>query len=146
MITDLTTLLSNAQAITATANSTNILDLGAPGTIPGPNGTALQRDPGKGEPIPLLVTVVQSFNNLTSLTISIQVATDTAFTSPVTVDVSPAYALADLAVGARYLLPDTIPVGSNLRYLRLVYTVAGTAPTLGQITAGVVMGRQTNFA
>ena len=87
MITDLTTLLSNAQAITATANSTNILDLGAPGPIPGPNGTALQRDPGKGEPIPLLVTVVQSFNNLTSLKISIQVSTDTAFTSPVTVDV-----------------------------------------------------------
>lgn len=146
MITDLTTLFSNAQAITATANSTNILDLGAPGTIPGPGGTALVRDVGKGEPIPLLVTVVQSFNNLTSLTISLQVATDTAFTSPVTVDVSPTYALADLAVGARYLLPDSIPVGSNLRYMRLVYTVAGTAPTTGQITAGLVMGRQTNFA
>lgn len=143
MIFDLTTLFSNAQPITATAVSTNIIDLGNPGT---PYGAAqLRRDIGKGKEIPLSVTVVQSFNNLTSLTISIQKATDTAFTTPITVFQSPAYALADLAIGARYLLPDAIPVGTDLRYIRLNYTVAGIAPTLGQITAGVVMGGQDSF-
>lgn len=143
MIMDLTTLFSNAQPITATAVSTNIIDLGNPGT---PYGAAqLKRDIGKGASVPLVVNAVQTFNNLTSLTISVQKATDVAFTSPITVYQSPAYPLADLAVGARYLLPDAIPVGVDLRYVRLNYTVAGTAPTLGQITAGVAMGDQTSF-
>jgi hypothetical protein len=35
MILDSTTLFSNAQAITATAASTNYIDLGAPGTVYG---------------------------------------------------------------------------------------------------------------
>ncbi len=56
----------------------------------------------------------------------------------------PTYALADLAVGAKLLLPDELPVGTDERYLRLKYTVAGTAPTLGKITAGVTAGNQTN--
>lgn len=143
MIMDLTTLFSNAQPVTATAASTNIIDLGNPGT---PYGAAqLRRDVGKGHMVPLVLNVVQSFNNLTSLTIAVQKATDAAFTTPITVFQSPAYPLVDLAIAARYLLPDAIPVGVDLRYVRLLYTVAGTAPTLGQITAGVAMGDQTSF-
>jgi hypothetical protein len=78
------------------------------------------------------------------LTITIEVSVDAAFTSPVVVYTSPAYVLADVATGARALLPDSIPVGTNLQYMRLKYTVAGTAPTLGKITAGVSMGNQTS--
>lgn len=143
MIMDRTGLFSEKQAITATAASTNLIDLGQPGTVYGA-GSPLIRDIGPGTDIPLFVGVVQSFNNLTSLTISIQTDDNSGFSTPTTVWTSPAYTLAQLATGAKYLLPDSIPVGVNERYLRLYYTVAGTAPTLGQITAGVVMDRTTN--
>lgn len=144
MIFDSTELFSNAQAITATAASTNVWDTGATGTTYG-GAAAFRRDMGKGTPIPLALRVVQSFNNLTSLIITYEVADDAAFTTnKTTVFTSPTYALADLATGARHLLPDQVPVTADRRYHRLLYTVAGTAPTLGQITAGVVAGNQTN--
>lgn len=143
MIMDATTLFSNAQAITATAVSTNIVDLGAAGTVYGA-AAAITRDIGKGADIPLKVTVVESFNTLTSLTISIETDDNSGFASAKTVWTSPAYLLVDLATGARLLLPDSIPLGTDERYVRLRYTVAGTPPTLGKITAGVTMGNQTN--
>lgn len=133
---------SNAQAITATAASTNVIDTGATGTVY-MAAAALARDLGKGTSIPLSISVVQNFNNLTSLTIAYQVATDAAFTTPVTVIQSPAYTLAQLNSGIN-LQPTEVPVNANLRYHRLYYTVAGTAPTLGQITAALAMGVQTN--
>jgi hypothetical protein len=144
MIFDLTELFSNAQAITASTASTNILDTGNPGTVYGA-ALPLRRDLGKGNPLPLAIRVVQSFNNLTSLTVSYQVADDAAFsTNLTTVFVSPAYTLAQMASGGGYILPDSVPVEANRRYHRLFYTIAGTAPTLGQITAGIVAGNQTN--
>ena len=144
MIFDATEQFSNAQAITATAASTNVIDTGATGTSYGA-AAAHRRDMGKGTAVPLAIRVVQSFNNLTSLTITYEVADDAAFsTNKTTVFTSPTYTLAQLASGAAHLLPDFIPVGADRRYHRLLYTVAGTAPTLGQITAGIVAGQQTN--
>lgn len=141
MIMDRSLLFSDGQAITATAASTNLVDLGATGTPYG--GTALVRNPGPGHAIPVLVTVTQSFNTLTSLTITIETDDNAAFSSATTVWTSPAYTLAQLATGAKYLLPEYIPSSVNERYMRLKYTVAGTDPTLGKITAGVVAARQT---
>jgi hypothetical protein len=144
MIMDLTTLFSNAQAVTATTASTNSIDLGAPGTVFGA-AAPITRDIGRGASVPLALRVVESFNNLTSLTVSIEVDDTAAFSSPVTVFTSPAYSLADLQTGAvRQLLPDSIPIGANERFIRLRYTPAGTAPTTGKVTAGVTMGNQTN--
>lgn len=143
MILDRTTMFSNAQAVTATAASTDTIDLGQPGTVYGA-GAALTRDIGAGNSPELLVTVTESFNNLTSLQIEIQTDDNTSFSSPKVAYLSPAYALADLVVGARYLIPDSFPVGTNERYVRLRYIVTGMAPTTGKITAGVVWGRQTN--
>lgn len=142
MIMDRTLLFSEGQAITATAASTNLVDLGATGTVYGAS-SALIRDIGPGQEVELLVTVTESFNNLTSLTISIETDDNASFSSAATVWTSIAYPLASLAVGAKYLLPDEIPVGVNERYMRLKYTVAGTAPSTGKITACVVAGRQT---
>ena len=141
MIMDRTLLFSDRQAITATATSTNLVDLGATGTVYGASAPMV-RDVGIGEAIPLHCGVTESFNNLTSLTISIEVDDNAAFTSARTVFTSPAYTLAQLASGKTKLLPQTLPVGTNERYVRLRYTVAGTAPTLGRITAGVTMGNQ----
>ena len=141
MIMDRTGLFSDGQAITATAASTNLIDLGATGTPYG--GTALVRDVGLGNSVPLVVTVTQSFNTLTSLTISVETDDNASFSSAKTVWTSPAYTLAELATGAKYLLPDAIPAGVNERYVRLKYTVGGSNPTLGKITAGVAAGRQS---
>ena len=129
------TLLSDAQAIVATAVSTNTIDLG-------PIRAGIVRDIGKGVPIPLLVQVVEGFNNLTSLGIALQVDDNSAFSSPKTVW-SQAPVLADLKAGYM-VVPEFIPRGTNEQFLRLNYTVTGTAPTLGKITAGVTMGNQSN--
>ena len=142
MIMDRTLLFSDGQAVTATAPSTNVVDLGATGTVYGASAPVV-RDIGHGNDVELAVSVTQSFNNLTSLTISIETDDNAAFSSATTVYTSPAYTLAQLATGAKYLLPDTLPAGVNERYVRLLYTVSGIAPTTGKITAGVVAGRQS---
>jgi len=144
MITDATTLFSDSQAITATAASTNVVDLGATGT-PAGSSVALSRDIGKSGQIPLLVEVTEAFNNLTSLAIAVQVATDAAFTSPVEV-ATRTYLLAELTLGKRLSFPAEFPEGTNLRYVRIRYTVTGSAPTTGKVWAGVVASRQTSDA
>ena len=144
MITDATTLFSDNQAVTATAASTNVIDLGATGT-PSGSSVALSRDIGKSAEIPLLLEVTEAFNNLTSLAVAVQVATDAAFTSPVEV-ATRTYLLAELTLGKRLGFPAEFPEGTNLRYVRMRYTVTGTAPTTGKIWAGVVAARQTSDA
>lgn len=144
MILDRTELFSNAQPITTTTASTNVIDTGQPGTVYG-HAAALRRDLGKGNPVPMALSVVQSFNNLTNFSVQYQVADDAAFTQNLTVAYqSPTYTLAQMQSGATYHLPDSVPVGADRRYHRLFYTLTGTAPTLGQITAGYVAARQSN--
>lgn len=134
-------LLSDNQAITATAASTNYIDLGATGTPHGANGP-LSRDIGKGEPVSIEAIVTEQFDNLTSLNIGIEVDDNTSFSSP-TVVASFDIALADLLVGKN--LPfESLPNGVDQRYLRLNYTVTGTDPAAGKIYAGISGGRQTN--
>jgi len=143
MIMDASLLFSDGQAVTATAASTNVIDLGATGTIFGAS-SAVVRDIGAGSRVPLVITVTESFNNLTSIIVTIETDDNSSFSSATTVWTSPTYTLAQLATGAKYLLPDMFPVGVNERYVRLKYTLAGTTPTTGKITAGVVLARQTN--
>jgi hypothetical protein len=139
MILDRQTLFSDRQLVTATAGSVDQIDLS-------PRGSGVIRDIGAGVALPLYVQVVESFNNLTSLTISVQLDEDIAFGSPTTVAVSPAIPLAQLVPGFSFpQLVDNVPRGANERYMRLLYTVAGTAPTTGRITAGISLtGPQTN--
>lgn len=136
MIFDSTNLFSDAQAVTASAASTNVIDLGATDT-PKHAAAAIVRDIGKGTPIQLRVQVVANFNTLTSIVVGVQTDTADSFGSATTVLSSPAVPLASLVAG--YVFPITIvPRGTLERYVRLYYTVAGTAATLGQITAGFV--------
>lgn len=144
MIMDRTLLFSDGQAITGDEASDNVVDLGATGTIFGA-GSAIVRDIGPGSSVPMIVTVTETFTNLTSMVIKVQVDDNSSFTSATDVFVSPTYTLAQLAVGAKEnLLPDHIPLGTNERYVRLYYDVTGSAPDAGKITAGVVLARQTN--
>ena len=134
MILDNQAILSDKQAIVATANSTNVIDLQPAGKTY--NNIQLIRNVGK-MPIPFLVSVNEAFNNLTSLTVIIQGSVDEAFTTPKNI-VSFTMPLADLKVGAK--IPyDILPTGiKGLRYLRTRYEVVGTAPSTGKVTAGVV--------
>lgn len=129
MLFDAKALMSNQQVITANAASTDVIDRGD------------TKDVGRDASIPLCVQVTESFNNLTSLAISIQTDSVSGFGSAVTL-ATVTVPLADLKAG--YQLPViTLPRGVK-RYVRMNYTVAGTAPTTGKVTAGVVAGVQTN--
>jgi len=143
MIVDNTLVYSDSQAITATAASTNIVDVGAAGTAFGA-AAALARDIGKATEIPLYMSVTQAFNNLTSLKVSFQSDDDPAFGTANNTVAERTYALAELTLGARLPFPAEIPEGTTGRYTRINYTVTGTAPTTGKIFAGVVAGRQNN--
>jgi hypothetical protein len=143
MLIDRQSLFSDAQAITATAFSTNVIDLLKTGRVYGTTAN-LKRDIGRSTHIPLLIQVVEAFNTLTSLQVEIQCCALEDFSAGVkTVDVSPAAALALLQPGYRFL-PDHLPRGLDERYVRLRYVVTGTNPTTGRITAAIVAGAQTN--
>lgn len=142
MIFDKTAIFSEQQAITATVASTNLIDLGAMGTVPGAAAPLTRDLTNGGDGIALLIQVTETFNNLTSLAIALELDSTTAVTPDKTIALG-SLTLAELVRGARVpfrILPD----GINLRYMQLKYTVTGAAPTLGKITAGIVAAVQTN--
>lgn len=129
MLFDAKLLMSSAQAITASAVSTDTIDRGD------------TKDVGKAGDIPILVQVVEAFNTLTSLTVELQTDDNSAFSTPRSL-FSVVVPLADLKLG--YQIPVITLPQKTERFLRLNYTVTGTNPTLGKVTAGVVAGVQTN--
>src|SRR5262245_60054342 len=100
MILSKQALFSEAQAITASAASTNLIDRGAPGTPLGAP-TTVPRDLGKSD-IPILIQVVTAFATLTSLAVTLQADDDVAFGSPTTVDQTPTIAVATLVAGYKF--------------------------------------------
>jgi hypothetical protein len=133
-------LFSNAQVVTANAASTNVIDLGAPGTaLNAP--AALKRDIGKGRPIPIRIQLVADATGTSpTLDVDLQVDSDEAFGSPKTV--ASAQQIAGGAAGDRVAI-FYVPEGTDERFLRLNYTVTGTTPSY-TITAGIVLADQTS--
>lgn len=129
---------SDKQAITATAVSENVIDLGDTGT---PYGAAskIAADLGKGTGVPISIQVVEDFNNLTSLKIDIVTGDNEAVGDTV---ISSVVSAADLKAGYQY--PVMVVPTKIKRYLAVKYTVTGSAPTAGKIFAGITMGNQTN--
>lgn len=114
---------SNAQAVTATAASTNVVDLG------------VDRDIGVGEPVFFAVQVGATFTGLTTLTVALQTSADNSTWT--TLYQSAAIPVASLTEGAQ---PVRVVVPSSTkRYLRVNYTVAGTG-TAGNVTASLLLG------
>ncbi len=132
MIFDSTNKFSDSQAVTASAASENVIDLGVSG-----------RDIGVGHPACLHIEVDEDFATLTSLNVSLQTDDDEAFGSAVTVVSTGEIALADLVNGYVFA-PIHLPKNIDGQYVRLYYTVTGTDATAGSITAGIVMGNQLN--
>jgi hypothetical protein len=142
MIFSKQSLLSEAQAITASAASTNYYDFGAPGTAYG-HAAALAPDQGLAPKIPIRIQVTEAFATATSVKVAVQVDDNTSFSSPVTVLETEAIPIATLIAGYVFNI-DSVPLKSNERYMQFYYTVAGSNATAGKITAGVVLANQTN--
>lgn len=135
MIFDQNLMFSDAQAVTATAISKNVLDFGQTGTI-AYEAAAMARDLGAGNELPIAVMVNEAFNNLTSLTVTIETSDSADLSGSTVISTSGAIPLADLTAGKK-IMPRVLPDGETKRYLGLRYTVTGTAPTAGKITAAL---------
>lgn len=147
MMQDLNTIFSGsvaadgtrtAQAITATAVSTNVLDARQPGGAP-----AIKDEGISGPETWLVVQVIQAFNNLTSLTITLESDSAPGLATAPVVHFSKTIALAALTAGTtavRVLLPSD----DYKRYIGVRYTVTGTAPTTGSVMAFITLDAQRN--
>lgn len=132
-ILDAEVMFSNRQAITATAPSTNVWDSGPYGRPMIP-GAPEDWDIGNSD-VDFIIQVVAPFNNLTSLRVDWQTSNDPAFGTGVDTLSTQTKLLAEInKAGARFA-PFNLPRGSTKRYHRLLYTVTGTAPTQGAVTA-----------
>ena len=94
MIIDTSLVFSSQQAVTVSAPSTNMLDLGATGTPYGAS-VPLVRNVGEGARLDLAVTVASAFAGLTSLQVAVQTSPDgVTWTTVDAGEVAPASALA----------------------------------------------------
>lgn len=120
---DYETRLSNNQALTATAISTNVYDLGENlGNL------------GAGEPVDFLVGVPVGFTGGTSVQATIVVADDAALTTnPIVIFSGPVVAIGDATAGTR-LAAGKVPLHEKKRYIGFNYVVVGT-PTAGAVDA-----------
>lgn len=129
-------LFSNDQAITVSAASETVIDLGAV-------DSKIQSLTERG-PIAFFAVVTEAFTGLTDLSFVLETDDNADFTSAKTLLASGPIAASDLTVG--YLMHLKVGISHNQieRYVRLYYTVNGEAST-GKITAGYTMnGFQTN--
>lgn len=128
-------MFSDDQAITTTAASTNVIDLGAAQALLG-NSTAQAQDIGRGVPIPISIQVTESFAGGTNLQVQVQTDSTAAFSSATTVLESETVATASLVAGYQFHIIH-LPPGLSEQFVRLNYTVSGTH-TAGKVTAGIV--------
>lgn len=137
MFIDYSLLLSSAQAITTTAVSTNVIDI----------GTARDLGVGDDPTLDINAQVVTAFAGGTSIQAVWQGSADNS--TFVDMASGPVIALANLVVGAQ-LLPFPLPMfqpglTTMYRYFRINYVVVGTM-TAGNITSTLVLDRQANRA
>ena len=132
MLLDMETLFSNAQAVTATGASTNVIHT-AFGKL---------KEISFGTPLPLLIQVVEAFKGCNSVKVAVQTSATEDFAEVVTLAETAAIPVAELVAG--YKFPINFMPKGNLGYTRLYYTVDGTA-TAGKIDAGVVAGHDNSY-
>lgn len=121
MILDAATRFSHAQAITGSAASSNVVDLGQ-----------ASYDNGPGRQQVIVVLVGAAFTLLTSLEFKVQTDDDEAFGSARDLT-KLSVELARLTKGAKFTLP--LPLEGVERYLRVYYTVTGTNPDAGSVSS-----------
>jgi hypothetical protein len=120
---------ATGQAVTATANSTNVVDL------------SLARDVGEGEDLYVQFTVGTAFTAAGSATLTptIVVSAADSLTTPTTIATAGTIAVATLVAGYSFAVRLNPLIASlGLRYLGAIYTVATGPMTAGTITADIV--------
>ena len=124
MILDANLLFSDAQAVTATAASTNYIDVGLPRNI------------GVGEPLYVVTTVdVALTDSGSDSTVAVTLEGDS--TTTFTPDASQAlYTIPALAAaGSVYIARINPGLAGDYRYMQLKYTVSGGDLTTGSFTS-----------
>lgn len=134
MILDKLLMFSEAQAVTASAASTDVIDLGP---IDGN-----RRDIGVGYPLELFVNVNTTATAAGAATVNVQLQTSPDNSTWTTLTSSGDLALSALTAGKR-VYSTKVPAGVQ-RYLRVNYNV-GTGPlTAGAFTAGINLDVDNN--
>lgn len=129
MLMDAELLFSEAQAITAAADSTNVVDLG------------VARDIGVGEELYIMVLVTTTLDDAgddSTLTVSLVTDDNAALSSDAVVQELVTIP-ATTAAGTVYffrLTPEILE--AYQRYIGLAYTLSGGNLSAGAITAGIV--------
>lgn len=134
-------LISDAQAVTVTAVSTNSVDLLGGMTLGTDTlGNTPDNDFAKSPELDILITVTEQFTAAGAATLQVAVITDdsAALGSPTTLMTSAAIGKATLVPGYQFRLG--LPPGNAAadRYLGLQYTVATGPMTAGKVTAALV--------
>lgn len=151
MLMDLQNLLSDAQTIAAVAStivSTNSMDLGTAGTVPGtgPSGVAgtVIHDIGRGNTGHLLCQITEAVTSAGAATVQFQLimSANADLSSPVVLQETIAIGKATLTAG--YMARLEIPPGISSRYLGAQYVIGTATTTAGKVTTAIVMDRQTN--
>ena len=144
MILDSQLVLSDSQAVTATAISTNVYDSNP---IGGPNTT---QDLGLGDPMWLVVaTAVTATDVGSDATLTITLESDSApslASSPVVHYSSGAISFANFATAGTRLVAIRLPSAAYKRYVGVRYTVANGPLTAGQFDAFLTHDLQANVA
>lgn len=150
MYVDSQTTFSDAQAVTSTAISSNVIDLltlglGA-GSGVGANSTI---DIGMGEELYLVVqTAVAVTDTGSDATLAVTLESDTAVglgSSPVVHYSTGTLAFAAYATAGTQFVAIRLPAGSYKRYLGLRYTVASGPFTAGAFDAFLTTNLQRNL-
>lgn len=125
---DFQLLFSNAQALTSSAVSENIIDLGG-------------KNRGAGQPLHVRCQVGVALTGGTSVQVSLKHASSAAGVAAGTkLWEGPAIAAASLVAGYVFDLPPLPP--ESERYVGLYYTIVGTF-SAGSVDAGIVLDRPT---
>jgi len=124
--------LSNEQAVTSSAASTNYIDQGA----------AMDAGMGQQKHLAISVSVAATAAGAATVDFSIEKAGASDFSDKETVVSSGAIAKADLVAGKQIFIP--LPPGLDGRYFRVYYTVATGPLTAGKFSAQIVEGIQKN--
>lgn len=138
MLLDQQLMFSDAQVVTATGNSTNVLDISNVPTGAAPLTAVPARNLGAGFPIHLFMKVGTVVGTPT-LTAALTAADDVAFgTNKITVTtVTPTL----VAGQADAIVRFGIPSHPLRRYYRLEFTVGGGTPSV-TVTAGFILDEQ----
>lgn len=132
MIIDYENQFSDAQAVTASAASTNSIDLKT-------GGDALAREL---ELVVRVDTTADSAGDAATITIALQTDDNSSFSSAKTLFTTAAIAQASAVAGAE-LVKVKVPLGCE-RYLRVYYTIGTEDLTAGKFDAFLVAASQTN--